>query len=274
MERAAIGPYRIVDRLGAGGMGEVFLAFDTRLGRKVALKSLTDPSLDTPRTRERLLREARAAAHVTHPNIAAIYDVLDTGEHPCIVMEYAQGETLSAIAGRGPMAWREVTKVALQLVDALAHAHASGIVHRDLKPLNVVLTPDGIVKVLDFGLARVRDVEPETSASDELTREQIASHAGRLAGTTAYMAPEQFVGKPASHLSDIYSLGVTLYELLTGRRPFDGASAEDSRLPDRLQADAARLRGQPFRAAAPGCHRGQGDGERPRRALPVGRGDG
>jgi tetratricopeptide (TPR) repeat protein/tRNA A-37 threonylcarbamoyl transferase component Bud32/TolB-like protein len=227
MERAAIGPYRIVDRLGAGGMGEVFLAFDTRLGRKVALKSLTDASLDTPRTRDRLLREARAAAHITHPNIAAIYDVLDTGEHPCIVMEYAQGETLSAIASRGPMAWREVTKVALQLVDALAHAHASGVVHRDLKPLNVVLTPDGIVKVLDFGLARVRDVEPETSTSDELTREQVASHVGRLAGTTAYMAPEQFVGKPASHLSDIYSLGVTLYELLTGRRPFDAASAQD-----------------------------------------------
>ena len=227
MDSAAIGPYRIVDRLGAGGMGEVFLAFDTRLGRKVALKSLSDPSLDTPQIRERLLREARAAAHITHPNIAAIYDILDTCEPPCIVMEYAQGETLSAIASRGPMACREVLKVSLQLVDAVAHAHASGVVHRDLKPANVVLTPDGVVKVLDFGLARVRDVQAEQELADASTHEQTRSQIEVIAGTTAYMAPELFAGKPAGKLSDIYGLGATLYELLTGRQPFEAPTTQD-----------------------------------------------
>ena len=227
MDSAAIGPYRIVDRLGAGGMGEVFLAFDTRLGRKVALKSLSDPSLDTPQIRERLLREARAAAHITHPNIAAIYDILDTCEPPCIVMEYAQGETLAAIASRGPMACREAVKVSLQLVDAVAHAHASGVIHRDLKPANVVLTPDGVVKVLDFGLARVRDVHAEQEAADAPTHDETRSQIGVVAGTTAYMAPELFAGKPAGKLSDIYGLGATLYELLTGRQPFKAPTTQD-----------------------------------------------
>ena len=227
MESGAIGPYRIVDRLGAGGMGEVFLAFDSRLDRKVALKVLSDPWLDTPQIRERLLREARAAAHITHPNIAAIYDILETCEPPCIVMEYAQGETLSAIAARGPMACHDVLKVALQLVDAVGHAHAAGVIHRDLKPANVVLTPDGVVKVLDFGLARVREIEQEQNASDAPTCEHTGTQVGVVAGTTAYMAPEQFVRKPASRLSDIYSLGATLYELLAGRRPFDAATTQD-----------------------------------------------
>ncbi len=227
MDPGAIGPYRIVDRLGAGGMGEVFLAFDSRLDRKVALKALSDPSLDTPQIRERLLREARAAAHITHPNIAAIYDILETCDPPCIVMEYAQGETLSAIAARGPMACHDVMKVALQLVDAVGHAHAAGVIHRDLKPANVVLTPDGVVKVLDFGLARVREIEQEQNAADAPTREHTGTQVGVVAGTTAYMAPEQFVRKPASRLSDIYSLGATLYELLAGRRPFDASTTQD-----------------------------------------------
>src|SRR5512136_3310867 len=124
MDQSSVGPYRVLERLGGGGMGEVFVALDTRLNRRVALKYLSDPSLDLPRTRERLLREARAAAQITHPNIAAIYDVLDTATHPCIVMEYAHGETLARIVDRGPLPFRQVVSIGSQLADALAHAHA------------------------------------------------------------------------------------------------------------------------------------------------------
>ena len=227
MEDASIGPYHVVSRLGAGGMGEVYLALDTRLNRKVALKYLSDPFLDLPRARDRVLREARAAAQISHPNIAAIYDVLDTATHPCIVMEYAQGETLAHMAGHGPMPCAQVLSIGSQLADALAHAHGAGVVHRDLKPANIVLTPNGTVKVLDFGLARAHDVEHELVEADAPTREVIQSLPGTVAGTPAYMAPEQLAGRPASPLSDIYSLGVTLYELLTGRRPFDGETTAE-----------------------------------------------
>ena len=227
MDDASIGPYRVIDRLGAGGMGAVYLALDTRLDRRVALKYLSDPSLDQPRARDRLLGEARAAGHITHPNIAAIYDILDTASPPCIVMEYVHGETLAHVAARGPMPSGQAVSIGVQLADALAHAHAAGVVHRDLKPANVILTPEGTVKILDFGLARVHDIEDELAAADTPTREAIQSQTGRLAGTPAYMAPEQIAGKPASPLTDIYSLGVTLFELLTGRQPFKGRTTPD-----------------------------------------------
>jgi tetratricopeptide (TPR) repeat protein/tRNA A-37 threonylcarbamoyl transferase component Bud32/TolB-like protein len=208
-------------------MGEVFLATDTRLNRKVALKYLSDPSLDLPRARERLLREARAAAQISHPSIAAIYDILDVGTHPCIVMEYVPGETLAKVAGRGPMPVERVAAIGGQLADALAHAHAAGVVHRDLKPANVVMTAEGAVKILDFGVARVLDIEEELAAADEPTREALLSQPGRFAGTPAYMAPEQLAGRTATPLTDIYSLGVTLFELLTSRRPFGGTTTPD-----------------------------------------------
>lgn len=227
MDQASVGPYRVIDRLGAGGMGEVFLATDTRLNRKVALKYLSEPSHDLPHARERLLREARAAAQISHPNIAAIYDILDTGPHPCIVMEYVPGETLAQVAGRGPMPVDRVAAIGAQLADALAHAHAAGVVHRDLKPANVMMTAAGAVKILDFGVARVLDVDEELAAADEPTREALLSQPGRFAGTPAYMAPEQLAGRPAGPLTDIYSLGVTLFELLTSHRPFGGKTTPD-----------------------------------------------
>ena len=227
MEHRSVGPYRTVERLGAGGMGEVHLAVDTRLDRNVALKYLSSPLLDTPRARERLLREARAAAQITHPNIAAIYDIVDGGDDPFIVMEYAQGETLASLASRGPLPCALVCRIGVQLADALAHAHAAGVIHRDLKPANVVLTSDEVVKVLDFGLARIHDVDTDAEAADAPTVTIVESHPGKLAGTPAYMAPEQLTGQPASPLSDIYSLGATLYEVLTGRRPFAGATTAE-----------------------------------------------
>jgi serine/threonine protein kinase/tetratricopeptide (TPR) repeat protein/TolB-like protein len=216
----SVGPYLVVERLGAGGMGEVFLAFDTRLNRKVALKSLSDTSLGTPETRERLLREARAAAKLGHPNIAGIHDILESGERPCIVMEFVQGETLSARIRRGPVALAQAVSIGVQLADALAHAHAAGVIHRDLKPGNVVLTPEGIAKILDFGLAKTHDVDPAASHADQLTRDTAISHAGKAAGTPAYMAPEQFLGRPATPQTDVYGLGVLLFETLSGRRPY------------------------------------------------------
>lgn len=220
MVGTSIGPYLVLERLGAGSMGEVFLAFDTRLNRKVAIKSLTDTSLSTPESRERLLREARAAAKLSHPNIAGIHDIIEAGERPRIVMEFVQGESLDARIGRGPIALAQAMSVGIQLADALAHAHAAGVVHRDLKPGNVVLTPDGIAKVLDFGLASIYECEPPASQADPMTRAPAISQTGKAVGTPAYMAPEQFLGCQATPQTDVYGLGVLLFELLAGRRPY------------------------------------------------------
>jgi serine/threonine-protein kinase len=216
-----LGPYEIQVALGAGGMGEVYLAHDTRLNRKVALKSLSGRSVDTPEARDRLLCEARAAAQLTHPNIAAIYDILDTGPCPCIVMEYVQGETLAAKIARGPLPLGEALSIGIQLAEALRQAHGAGVIHRDLKPANVQVTSDGTAKILDFGLARSRDLEDSALAADAPTEDVARSQAGRITGTPAYMAPEQLMGRPATPQSDIYGLGVLLFEALSGRRPFD-----------------------------------------------------
>jgi tetratricopeptide (TPR) repeat protein/tRNA A-37 threonylcarbamoyl transferase component Bud32 len=222
-----LGPYEIQAAIGAGGMGEVYLAHDTRLNRKVALKSLSGPSVDTPEARDRLLREARAAAQLTHPNIAAIHDILDSGPCPCIVMEYVQGETLAAKIARGPLPCAQAVSIGVQIADALAQAHAAGVVHRDLKPANVQVTPDGTAKILDFGLARSRNLEDPALPTNAPTRDVARSQAGKLTGTPAYMAPEQLMGKPATQRSDIYGLGVLLFEALSGRRPFNAADFVD-----------------------------------------------
>lgn len=222
-----LGPYEIQAAIGAGGMGEVYLAHDTRLNRRVALKSLSGPSVGTPEARARLLREARTAAQLTHPNIAAIHDVLDAAPCPCIVMEYVQGETLSAKIARGPLPPAEAVSIGVQLAGALAQAHAAGVVHRDLKPANVQVTPDGIAKILDFGLARSRDLEDPGVVATASARAVAESQAGKLTGTPAYMAPEQLMGKPATPQSDVYALGVLLFEALSGRRPFDATDFVD-----------------------------------------------
>ncbi|MCA1563898.1 MAG: serine/threonine protein kinase, partial [Acidobacteria bacterium] len=218
----SIGPYRVLLKLGSGGMGDVYLAEDVRLGRRVALKSPSDTWLASPDARARLHREARAAAQLNHPNIAAIYDVLDLDERPHIVMEYVEGETLSARVRRGRLPVPLAVDIGLQLAEALASAHEHGVIHRDLKPGNVVITPDGRVKILDFGLAKFRAApRPDDLAAGPPS----LTTAGQLLGTPGYTSPEQLVGKPADPRSDIYSAGALLFELLTGRAPFEGDDA-------------------------------------------------
>ena len=227
-----VGPYRVIRKLGSGGMGDVYLADDSRLRRQVALKRPSSRWLAAPDSRLRLHREARAAAGLSHPNIAAVYDVLDVGPDPYIVMEYVEGETLAEILRRGPLPAERVLELGLQLADAMAAAHARGIVHRDLKPANISITPDGRAKVLDFGLARAREGEDGPRAST-------STQTGRFAGTPGYSPPEQMAGARADPRDDLYSLGVVLFEALTGRRPFeerdpmDLALAAMSRTPPR-----------------------------------------
>lgn len=195
-------------------MGEVFLAEDTRLGRRVALKQLTGAWLAAGEARRHLLHEARAAAALNHANIAAVYDVIEEADRACIVFEYVEGESLAERLGRGPVPPAEVVEIALQLTEALAEAHGCGVIHRDLKPANVRLTPAGRVKVLDFGIAKLLPTAP----SDDAT--VTAMGPARTVGTVAYMAPEQLLGGHVDERSDVYGLGLLLYELLVGQLPF------------------------------------------------------
>jgi eukaryotic-like serine/threonine-protein kinase len=214
-----IGPYQVVRQLGAGGMGVVWLAEDTRLNRKVALKTVKTADADTTEGRQRLLREARAAAALNHPHIAAVHDVLDINGQVIVVFEHVEGETLSARLHRGPMSVAEAVEVAWQLADALAAAHSQGIIHRDLKPSNVVLGPESRAKVLDFGIARMVPAGADMLASAPGTL------GGGLVGTPGYAAPEQYLSRNVDGRADLYALGIMLYEMIVGRRPFAGNDA-------------------------------------------------
>jgi serine/threonine-protein kinase len=195
-------------------MGEVYLAEDTRLGRKVALKRPAESWLREPDARARLQREARAAARLNHPRIAAVYDVLDLEDRPYIVMEYVEGETLAAHLRHGPISLERALALGIEIADALSAAHAAGVIHRDLKPGNIVLTASDAVKVLDFGLAKTVHGRPDEDSAALLT------HPGQVLGTPGYVAPEQLLGHPPDARCDIYSVGAILYEMLTGRAPF------------------------------------------------------
>lgn len=192
-------------------MGEVYLAEDTRLHRKVALKSLSE--LPTAEARERLLREARADATLNHPHIAAVYDICEGPDRSYIVMEYVPGETLASRLRHGPLPVATAVTLGIQIADALAYAHAHGVIHRDLKPANVMLTPDGCAKVLDFGLARIVNVE---DADSTLSNHSVAV----VKGTPAYLAPERLLGQPADARTDVYGLGLMLFEMTTAQRAF------------------------------------------------------
>jgi tetratricopeptide (TPR) repeat protein len=216
MSAESIGPYRVLETLGAGAHGEVFLAEDTRLGRRVALKTLRDLSgHDVAETRRRLMHEARAAARLNHPHIAAVYDVLETPDAIHIVMEYVPGQTLAVRLQRGRLPALQVLDLGVQLAGALAHAHDHGVIHRDLKPGNIALDSDGHAKILDFGVAQTVALPSEPGTLTTPTTE-----ARVLVGTPPYMPPEHILGAPVDERGDVYSLGVTLFEALTARRPF------------------------------------------------------
>ncbi len=213
-----LGPYEVLSRLGAGGMGEVFRARDTRLDRDVALKVLPAAALADETARVRLLREARLASQLNHPHICTIYDVGESDGQTYIGMEMVEGQSLSSRLSSGPLPVDEVLRYGQQLADALAHAHGRGVVHRDLKSANAVVTPEGQIKVLDFGLAK-RLADEELS---EATTQQTLTAPGMVVGTLAYMAPDQLRGQPADARSDVWALGVMLYEMAAGQRPFQG----------------------------------------------------
>jgi serine/threonine-protein kinase len=221
----SLGPYRLVEKIGAGANGEVYLAEDTRLHRRVAIKTLSVLEGDRlADVRRWVLREARAAARLNHPNIAAVYDVLETDDAGHIIMEYVPGQNLSRRIRDGPLRPPRALEIGVQLAEALAAAHDRGVIHRDLKPSNVMLTPEGTVKILDFGLARTHAID---DASAPLRSSQWTGEARKIVGTPAYIPPEHYMGEPADARGDIYSLGVTLFELFTGVRPFEGRSSGD-----------------------------------------------
>jgi serine/threonine protein kinase len=216
--------YRILAFLGHGGMGEVYKARDTRLERTVAIKVVTAHRSGEPEHRARLHREARAVSQLNHPNICAVYD---NGEHDgfdFIVFEHLEGETLAARLRRGPFPLKQLWPVAIEIADALSHAHRSGITHRDLKPSNIILTKSG-AKLVDFGLARVAQIGPVSpSPSDDPAQADPITAKGMLLGTLPYMAPEQLEGHEADPRSDLWAFGAVLYEMTTGKRAFDGES--------------------------------------------------
>ena len=225
--RQSVNQYRIISPLGAGGMGEVYLAEDTRLERRVALKFLPALLTRDKGHMRRFEQEARAVAALSHPNVCVIHEVVETAEgNTCIVMEYVEGVTLRERLAEGPMKVGEALNAAIQAASALSAAHAAGIVHRDIKLENIMLRRDGYAKVLDFGLAKLTETRTATG-SGETTQELVNTTPGMVVGTVSYMSPEQARGLPVDTRSDVWSLGVVLYELVSGRQPFQGATPTD-----------------------------------------------
>jgi serine/threonine-protein kinase len=212
-----IGRFEIRRTLGAGGMGEIFESYDTELQRTVAIKVLASKHIEDETMKQRFLREARMASQLNHPNIATILEIGEAAGNPYIVMEFVEGQTLAERLDAGPLALIEILDIGVQTAEALGEAHERGVVHRDIKSSNIMITPRGKIKVLDFGLAKPHPVLNRPSSKARLTE------SGVLLGTVSYMSPEQATGRgEVTNVADIFSLGVVLYEMTTGRLPFEG----------------------------------------------------
>ena len=235
-----LGPYEITARLGAGGMGEVFRARDPRLNRDVALKVLLDLFAQDAGRMARFEREAQLLASLNHPNIATLYGLEESGGVRALVMEMVEGPTLADRVADGPIPLEDALGIAKQIAEALEYAHDKGVIHRDLKPANVKITPEGAVRVLDFGLAKALDDDPGAGDSrNSPTLSLGATRLGTILGTAAYMSPEQAKGRPADRRADIWAFGAVLFEMLVGRPLYSGDRRRDARVCDD-QGRAAR----------------------------------
>ena len=216
--------YRIINMIGQGGMGEVYKAEDLKLGRHVAIKLLPPGGPVDEKARQRFLREARSASALNHPNIITIHAIEESDGLDFIVSEYLGGESLRARLERGPLELMQVLDLGSQVSEALAAAHNINLIHRDIKSANILIAPNGQVKVLDFGLAKIVQTLPSEIDKEASTMVVDLTDAGQILGTVSYMSPEQTRGEPLDARTDIYSLGVVLYEAATGRLPFSGPS--------------------------------------------------
>ena len=229
----SLGPYKIIEQLGAGGMGEVYLGEDTRLGRKVAIKVLPAEFASDPERLARFEQEARAAAALNHPHIAVVHDV---GSEPAadgatthfIVQEYLEGQSLRERVDKGALPLDKALDLATEVGEALIAAHKAGIIHRDLKPDNIFITEEGHAKVLDFGLAKLTEMAAPTGTSALMSPTMLGTVAGQVMGTAGYMAPEQVTGEVVDHRADLFVFGCVLYQMVSGLQPFAGESVHDT----------------------------------------------